>query len=79
MFFIVNLKSSSNFVNQLQKELPYDQIICHLSSASIFLKDVFLHEEKYPYLLKQFDSKNHGFIHEIKIFRINYEIFDPNP
>ena len=45
----------------------------------LFLKDVFLHEEKYPYLLKQFDSKNHGFIHEIKIFRINYEIFDPNP
>ena len=45
----------------------------------LFLKDVFLHEEKYPYLVKQFDSKNHGFMHEVKIFKIDYEIFNSNP
>ena len=48
-------------------------------NRQLFLKDVFLDEEKYPYLLKLFDSKNHGFMHEVKIFKINYEIFNSNP
>ena len=45
----------------------------------LFLKDIFFHEKTYPYLVKQFDSKNQDFIHEIKIFKINYEIFNSNP
>ncbi|MEM3062144.1 MAG: glycosyltransferase family 39 protein [Nitrososphaerota archaeon] len=41
-----------------------------------FLNDVFYHEEKYPYLLKIFDSKDHGYKYHVKIFKINYEEFD---
>tara|TARA_B100001146_G_scaffold201763_1_gene193231 strand:- start:911 stop:1798 length:888 start_codon:yes stop_codon:yes gene_type:complete len=39
-----------------------------------FLQDVFIHEEKYPYLLKEFDSKDFGYQYHVKIFRINYEV-----
>ena len=39
-----------------------------------FLEDVFIHEEKYPYLLKEFDSRDSGYQYHVKIFRINYEV-----
>ncbi len=39
-----------------------------------FLEDVFVHEEKYPYLLKEFDSRDSGYQYHVKIFRINYEV-----
>ena len=39
-----------------------------------FLQDVFIHEEKYPYLLKEYDSKDFGYQYHVKIFRINYEV-----
>jgi len=39
-------------------------------------KDAFYHEEKYPYLIKEFDSKDHGYNYHLKIFRIDYDLFD---
>ena len=40
-----------------------------------FLKDVFKNEEKFPYLIKIYDSSEHGFKYNLKIFSINYEKF----
>jgi len=42
-----------------------------------FLKDVFYNDEKYPFLVKEFDSKERGFTYHVKIYRINYDKFDP--
>jgi hypothetical protein len=39
-----------------------------------FLQDVFVHEEKYPYLLKEFDSRDSGYQYHVKVFRIDYEV-----
>ena len=41
-----------------------------------FLKDVYHNEEKYEYLEKVFDSKNEGYNHQMKIFEIDYQIFN---
>ena len=41
-----------------------------------FMKDIFLNEEKYDFLIKEFDSKDQGFNYHVKIFRIDYEKFD---
>lgn len=40
-----------------------------------FLKDVFKNEEKFPYLIKIYDSSEHGYDYHLKIFRIDYEKF----
>ena len=40
-----------------------------------FLKDVFLHEEEFPYLEKIYDSNDEGLEYKVKIFRINYNSF----
>ncbi len=37
-----------------------------------FLKDIFDNEEKYPYLIKQYDSVEHDFSYHAKIFKIDY-------
>ena len=42
-----------------------------------FLKDVFKNEEKFPYLTKIYDSSEHGYEYQLKIFRIDYEKFEP--
>jgi hypothetical protein len=41
----------------------------------IFFKEVFENEEKYPYLLKIYDSVNHNFKYHVKIFEIDYAKF----
>jgi len=40
-----------------------------------FLKDVFDHEEKYPFLIKVFDSLDHGFKYHVKVYKIDYDKF----
>lgn len=41
-----------------------------------FIQDVFHNEEKYPYLIKKFDSKDFDLEYKVKIFEIDYEKFD---
>ena len=41
-----------------------------------FIKNVFLHEEEYPFLNKIYDSKEHMYDYHVKIFKIDYERFD---
>ncbi len=41
-----------------------------------FLNEVFYHEEKYPYLKKVFDSQESGYSYHVKIYEINYDVFD---
>ena len=43
-----------------------------------FIKDVFYHSEKYPYLSKVFESSDYKYKYHIKIYEIKYDIFDKN-
>ena len=40
------------------------------------LNDVFYNEEKYPYLIKIYDSLEHGYKYHMKIFKIDYQLFE---
>jgi 4-amino-4-deoxy-L-arabinose transferase-like glycosyltransferase len=41
-----------------------------------FFIDVYDNEEKYQYLLKEYDSEEHGYNYHVKKFKINYEYFN---
>jgi hypothetical protein len=41
-----------------------------------FFKDVFENEDKYPYLIKEWDTKDEGFAYHVKIFKIDYNLFN---
>ena len=38
-----------------------------------YLIEIFIEEEKYPYLTKIFDSSEYGYKYHVKIFKIDYE------
>ena len=41
-----------------------------------FLEDIFYNEEKYPYLIKEYDSSEYGFNFKIKMYKIDYIQFE---
>ena len=42
----------------------------------IHFKDIFSNEEKYPFLVKEYDSKENGYSYHIKLFEIDYNKFN---
>ena len=61
--------------------LENDKQFSHLIADSMdnrpeFLKDLFENEDRYPYLIKEWDSKNDGFTYHVKIFKIDYNLFN---
>lgn len=50
-------------------------VIDDSKNRAIFLNDVFNNEEKYPYLIKIFDSQENGYKYHVKIFKIDYGKF----
>ena len=48
----------------------------HFQYRSKILRDIFENEQNYPFLIKEFDSKENGFKYHVKIFRINFEEFN---
>ena len=40
------------------------------------LIDIFNHENDYPFLTKEYDSKENGFDYHIKIFKIDYDLYN---
>ena len=77
----VYLVQSANSVEEYI-ELARDQNLSHLvidnnEKRQSYFKDVFYHEEKYPYLIKEFDSFKEGYrYYNVKVFKIDYEYFD---
>ncbi len=41
-----------------------------------FVKDILINEKKFPYLIKEFDSLEHGYKYQLKIYKIDYEKFN---
>ena len=58
-------------------ELKYIVVYKNNNVFHEFFSDVYLNEEKYPFLIKIFDSNDHNFTKiEVKIFEINYNKFN---
>jgi hypothetical protein len=49
-------------------ELINDELRLHLI-------DIFNHENKYPFLVKEYDSKENGFNYHLKLFKIDYDLY----
>ncbi|NWJ89795.1 glycosyltransferase family 39 protein [Marine Group I thaumarchaeote] len=47
-----------------------------ISAQPKILNDIFYNEKNYPYLLKQFDSTEHGFKYHMKIYEIDFQLFE---
>ena len=70
-----NYENLENFISDSRKDLTH-LIVDENPDLPEFLQDVYYNEEKYVYLIKEFDSKEMGFEHHIKLFKINFQKFD---
>ena len=73
---VMSLQSINNFIEDYQVEG-----LSHIMFDGKFVRDqtskeIFNFEEEYPYLIKEYDSKELGLEYHVKIFKIDYEIFN---
>lgn len=50
-------------------------VIDNNENRQSFLLDVYNNEESFPYLIKEYDSREYDYRYAVKIFRIDYEKF----
>tara|TARA_Y100001936_G_scaffold188676_1_gene187024 strand:- start:11951 stop:13537 length:1587 start_codon:yes stop_codon:yes gene_type:complete len=70
----MNFESIKLFLTNSESQGITHLIIDNRSEPK-FLKEVFLNEEKFPYLTKIYDSNNDNLKYKVKIFEINFEKF----
>ncbi|WP_237089279.1 hypothetical protein [Nitrosopumilus adriaticus] len=70
-----NHKNLESFISNSREELTHI-LVDDDSKLPKFLKEVYQNYEEYEYLRKVFDSKDHGFEHQIMLFEIDFEKFD---
>jgi len=75
IFSTHDFNSLENFI-LVHKENGLSHLVIDDNNRSNFLHDIFIHEEEYPYLIKQFDSKDEDNIYNVKIFKIDYDKFE---
>jgi hypothetical protein len=71
----INYDKLEDFILNSKENLTH-LIVDNNQNLPKFLQDVYNDEEKYKYLKKIFDSKDQGFDHHIKIFKIDFEKLD---
>ena len=75
------LEKNANSVEEYI-ELARNQGLTHLvldgnKKRAFYFNDAFYNEAKYTYLIKEFDSKEHGYkYYHVKVFKIDYSRFD---
>jgi len=53
-----------------------DLILDGQKNRPSFLNDAYYHPEKYHYLVEVYDSSKDGFKYHVKIFKIDYNLFN---
>ena len=82
ILFMKILNKNNNINNIISLKIIYnkkehkERIISEAFHKITNRVDIFNHEEKYPYLIKEFDSEELGFRYHVKIFKIDYSKFN---
>ncbi len=73
-FSLGDVKTLEEFIIKY-KEQKLTHIAVDQYSESI-LSEVYYHEERFPYLEKIYESNEHGYKYDLKLYKINYKYFD---
>ena len=77
---IVNI-SRVNSLEEFMKvgiENKLTHLVIKEKNEYIFLDDIFKNEDKYDFLIKEYDSRENGHKIHLKIFKVNYEKYPLN-
>ena len=70
-----NYKTLEKFIVENEERGLTHIVIDDKNDRQEFLRSIILNENDYLYLEKEFDSKNLEFEYNVKMFKINYELF----
>jgi|TARA_B100001750_G_scaffold102221_1_gene80737 hypothetical protein len=73
---VSDFESLTDFIKISRNESLSHLVIYEDNRDSKFLNDVFNNENRYPYLIKEFDSLESNYKKRVKIFEIDYVMFD---
>lgn len=73
-----NFTSLSEFIKSSRNVGLTHIVIDDKKDRPKFLTDIFYNDQKYPYLVKVFDSRNYNYQYHVKIYKIDYEKFQSN-
>ena len=73
---VSNFESLTDFIKISRNESLSHLVIYENNRDVKFLNDVFSNENNYPYLIKEFDSLDSNYKKRVKIFEIDYVMFD---
>lgn len=71
-----NFNSIKEFIIESEKKGLTHIIADDQKNRPEFLTEVFLNEEDFPYLIKEYDSSTDNFSYHVKIFKIDYTKFN---
>ena len=73
---VSNFESLTDFIKMSRNQGLSHLVIYENNRDVKFLNDVFSNENSYPYLIKEFDSLESNYKKRVKIFEIDYVMFD---
>ena len=73
---VSNFESLTDFIKMSRNQGLSHLVIYENNRDVKFLNDVFSNENNYPYLIKEFDSLESNYKKRVKIFEIDYVMFD---
>ena len=76
ILYTANFDSLGDFLEFGEKKGLSHLVIDDKEIRPDFLKDIFHNDEKYPFLKIVFDSKENNFEYHVKVFRINFELYE---
>jgi len=73
---IDGFNSLTEYIKSSEKNGLTDLILDGQKNRPSFLNDAYYHPEKYHYLVEVYDSSKDGFKYHVKIFKIDYNLFN---
>jgi len=74
--FNINYDNLEEFIENHRNEGLSHLVIDKKNNQFEFMNEIFVNEENYSYLKKEFDSSEFEMKYQVKIFQINYQEFD---
>ena len=82
-YYIPEIDNLKDYFNVLEKRKVTHLLLDENNNTPLIndelrlhLRDIFNHENKYPFLVKVYDSRENGFNYYVKLFKIDYDLYD---
>jgi len=82
-YYIPEVDNLKDYFNVLEKRKVTHLLLDENNNTPLIndelrlhLRDIFNHENKYPFLGKEYDSMENGFNYHVKLFKIDYDLYD---